>query len=250
MSDPPLPSSSSLSSRKKSRVSGTNVSKKLLMELQAVIAFACYDSPSITGAGASMTEVTMEQLMTKLCFGDGNDDDIICYVDQFLYGVNRFQGLFVSSSGVLPSSSAVDVPAGTSTVDAAVELSIPPMLHRQGKMHIFVGKGSIEKALLRKKAPANETPISGRTLLRLAKEVLCNCKKLQALVTANNSPYKDSESGPSGSNWEDYIQWCLQAMCKAESNEVGKYYNCASKCSFALIKISTTNNIGSFLLHS
>jgi hypothetical protein len=97
------------------------------------------------------------------------------------------------------------------------------MLHQQGKMHIFVGKGSIEKALLCRKAPTNETPISGRTLLRLAKEVLCNGKKLQAIVTANNLPYKDGNSGPSGTNWEDYIQWCLKAMYNAESaNEVGK----------------------------
>jgi hypothetical protein len=73
MSDPPLPSSSNVG-RKKSRTSGTNVSKKLLMELQSVIAFACYDSPSITGAGVSMTEAAMEQLMTKLCFGNGNDE--------------------------------------------------------------------------------------------------------------------------------------------------------------------------------
>jgi hypothetical protein len=41
------------------------VSKKLLMELQSVIALACYDSPSITGAGVSMTEAAIEQLMTK-----------------------------------------------------------------------------------------------------------------------------------------------------------------------------------------
>jgi hypothetical protein len=35
------------------------------MELQSVIALACYDSPSITGAGVSMTEAAIEQLMTK-----------------------------------------------------------------------------------------------------------------------------------------------------------------------------------------
>jgi hypothetical protein len=69
-----------------------------------------------------------------------------------------------------------------------------------------VGKGLIEKALFCGKAPANETLISGRTLLRLAKGVLRNCKKLQALVAANGSPYKDIDSGgPSGSYWEDYI---------------------------------------------
>ncbi|KAI2507314.1 hypothetical protein MHU86_7150 [Fragilaria crotonensis] len=182
MSDPPLPSSST-QSRKKSRVSGTNVSKKLLMELQAVIAFACYDSPSITGAGVSMTEATMEQVMTKLCFGNNcsDEDDTICYVDQFLHGLNRFQGLFASSASPTSSAAPLDKPAvGASSIGGDTELSIPPMLHRQGKMHIL-WKGSIERVLSRK-APANETPISGRTLLRLAKEVLCNCKKLQAIV--------------------------------------------------------------------
>jgi hypothetical protein len=125
-----LPPGSTLSncninnSRKKSRTtgSGTNVSKKLLMELQSVIAFACYDSPSITGAGVSMTEAAMKQLMTKLCFGNDNDEETICYVDQFLYGLNRFQGLFVFSA--LPSSAAVDKTVGTSTTGADLELSI------------------------------------------------------------------------------------------------------------------------------
>jgi hypothetical protein len=180
------------------------------MELQALITFgACYNSPSITGAWWSMIEATMEQLMTKLCFGDDNNDDTICFVDQFLCGVNRFQGLFVS---LLAPSFDGNTTLGDAAAD--MELTIPPMLHRQGKIHIFVGKGSIDKALLCRKAPAKETPISGsRTLLRLAKEVLCNCKKLQALATANVSPYKDIDSGgPSGSNWEDYIRWCLQAI--------------------------------------
>jgi hypothetical protein len=141
------------------------------MELQSVIAFACYDSPSaITGAGVSMTEAAMEQLLKKPCFGNGTVEETICYVDQFLYGLNRFQGLFVSSA--LPSSAAVDKTLGTSTTGAGLELSIPLTLHRQGKVHIFVGKGSIEKALLCRKAPANETPISVRTLLRSCKPLL------------------------------------------------------------------------------
>jgi hypothetical protein len=87
------------------------------MQLQSVITFACYDSPSITGAGVSMTEAAMEQLMTKkLCFGNGNDEETIHYVEQFLYGLNRFQGLFVSSA--LPSSSA--------TVDKTVLGKVQP----------------------------------------------------------------------------------------------------------------------------
>jgi hypothetical protein len=72
MSDPPL-AATSFSRKNKSRNGGTNVSKKLLMEFQALIAYACYDSPSISGAGVSMTESMMEKLMMKLCFGEDNE---------------------------------------------------------------------------------------------------------------------------------------------------------------------------------
>jgi hypothetical protein len=37
---------------------GTNVSKMFLMKFQALIAFACYNSPSIAGGGFAMTEST------------------------------------------------------------------------------------------------------------------------------------------------------------------------------------------------
>ncbi|KAI2500247.1 hypothetical protein MHU86_14254 [Fragilaria crotonensis] len=147
--------------------------------------------------------------MTKLCFGDDTDTNTISYVDQFLHGLNRFKGLFSNFSptgdgGALGKMSTV--------------LSIPPLLHRQGAaVHVFIGEGSIERAFLCSKSLANQTtPITGRTLLRLAKEVLCNCKKMQALVTRRDSPYKDMHYIPSGTNWEDYIKWCLSAMYKAE----------------------------------
>jgi hypothetical protein len=55
-------------SRKK-RSAGTNVNQKLLTEFQALIAFACYDSPLIIHGG-SMRESTMETIMEKHCFGD------------------------------------------------------------------------------------------------------------------------------------------------------------------------------------
>ena len=54
--------------------SDTDVMKKLLAEFQGLIAFACYDSPSISQGGTSMTELVMEHLMAKLCFGDKNGD--------------------------------------------------------------------------------------------------------------------------------------------------------------------------------
>ena len=97
-------------------------------------------------------------------------------------------------------------------------LSIPPLLHRQGAVHIFVGNGSIEKGqrICSKALTNDEDHITGRTMLRHAKDVLRNCKKMQALVTRRDSPYKDVNYIPSGTNWEDYIEWCLQAMYKAE----------------------------------
>jgi hypothetical protein len=191
MSDPPS-APASLTGKKKSRNGGTNASKKLLLEFQALIAYACYDSPSISGAGVSMTESMMEKLMTKLCFGDDNDDDeMVCYVDQFLLGVNKFKGLYAGP----PPLTEVD--AG---VPSELVLCVPSCLHRQGKIHIFVGDGSIEKRLLSQKSLTNETGITGRTMLRLAKEVLANCKKMNAIVMSSESPYKDFRSFTSGTN--------------------------------------------------
>ena len=62
MSDPP-PDAALLGGKAKKtcRNGGTNVSKKLLMEFQALIAFCCYDSPSIAGGGVAMTESSLHR---------------------------------------------------------------------------------------------------------------------------------------------------------------------------------------------
>ena len=76
---------------------GTKVTKKLMTEMQALIAFACYDSPTIAQGGAdSMTENTIAETMAVLYFG-GDDPEIISYLDQFIKGLHRFTGLFTSS---------------------------------------------------------------------------------------------------------------------------------------------------------
>jgi hypothetical protein len=196
---------SSLNKRQdRTRRADTNVTKKLLAEFQGLIAFACYDSPSISQGGTSMTETVMEHLMAKLCFGEKNGNpDVMCYEDQFLAGLNKFQGLFTD-----------DVDSRAS--NGATVLTMLPSLHRQSSINIYVGEGSIEKGLLARKSLLNATAtISGRTLLRLAKEVLCNCKKMMALVMARDSPYKDG-CFPSGTNWDDYAKWCLVAFHKSE----------------------------------
>ena len=113
-----------------------------------------------------MTETIMEHLMAKLCFGDKNGDpDVMCYEDQFIGGLYKFQRLFND-----------DVDSRAS--NGATVLTMLPSLHRQSSINIYVGEGSIEKGLLARKSLLNATAaISGRTLLRLAKEVLCKCKR-------------------------------------------------------------------------
>ena len=107
----------------------TNVNKKLLMECQATIGYACYDGPSITRGGASMTEASMENIMMKHCFGDESPDadpDIVCYVDRFLLGLNKFQGLYTVSA--LQTSTATP---GPMFGDSSMLLTMLPTIHCQ-----------------------------------------------------------------------------------------------------------------------
>jgi hypothetical protein len=74
----------------------TNMSCGLLKELHALIAFACYDSPSLIKQGASLSEGAIENVMTSIFYGNdknGADSDLITYVDQFMLGLNKFKGL-------------------------------------------------------------------------------------------------------------------------------------------------------------
>jgi hypothetical protein len=197
-------------SKKKKASDNSNVNQKLLTEFQSLIAYACYDSPSIAGRGESLTESMIEKLMSKLCFGSGyevqenedqDDDEIICYLDQFISGLNKFEGLYTNTVDTGPNGDVL--------------LTIPPSLHRQGSITLYVGHGSIERKRLSRKTVTSDHPITGRTLLRLAKEVLANCKKMMALVKSPSSPYKDGNF-PSGTNWDDYAKWCLDSMYRQD----------------------------------
>ena len=153
---------SSTTTRNKVGTGGTCLSKKFLTEVQALIAFASYDSRFITGGGASMTESMIERLMVQLCFGNEEepDEEALCYVDQFLCGLNKFQGLYTATT-----------PEQHPEAGGEVLLSMLPILHQQGSIQIFVGEGSIEKHLLLRKSLVNRSAIiTGRTSLRLAKE--------------------------------------------------------------------------------
>ena len=119
---------------------GTNVTKKLMTEMQALIAFLCYDSPAIAH---SMTENLMADSMTDLYFG-GDDPEAIRYLDHFINGLHRFTGLFTSSE---PDKFGQTVQ------------SMPQKLHRHGGLNIFVGPTSITKELISKMNLANSKKI-------------------------------------------------------------------------------------------
>ncbi|KAI2503001.1 hypothetical protein MHU86_11428 [Fragilaria crotonensis] len=99
---------------------------------------------------------------------------------------------------------------------------------------IFYGEGSIDKAILSQKSLLLVgEKISGRTLYRNAKTVLwCNCKKMMAIVKGKGSIYRDGKF-PSGTNWEDYILWCLIDMgmeChRAEAEKIDSVVVVATK---------------------
>ena len=213
----PRPAEAGNSARKaKTTRSKTNVPARQLAEFQALIAYACYDSPSIACGGLSMTDLEQARVMTNLCFGNMQDNpEIMCYVDQFLHGLNKFHGLFTTS--------AIDIQPGiSSNAPSKMLLTMIPILHQLGReVNLYVGEGSIEKSLLIGKTvgiSGSTNDVTGRTLLRVAKSVLCNCKKMTAIVTASDSPYKDG-TFPSGTNWDDYAMWCLAAMKKAVARE-------------------------------
>ncbi|KAI2499569.1 hypothetical protein MHU86_14930 [Fragilaria crotonensis] len=157
----------------------TNISGGLQKEIQALIAYACYDSPSLIRRGGSLGESAIKNKMTSIFYGEGTngaDPNLITYDDQFLLGLNKFKGLYtqsVQAAGGGPTSSTGEV-----------ILLIPAFLHRHKKLFIYVGE-----------------------------TVLCNCKKMMAIVTRKGSPYRDGKF-PSGTNWEDYILWCLIEMGK------------------------------------
>lgn len=82
-----------------SKTNKSNVRAPLLTEFQAAIAYACYDSPALLCGATSMTETQQGTKITDLFFGNSNDNpDFLCYVDQFLHGLNKFHGLYTTSS--------------------------------------------------------------------------------------------------------------------------------------------------------
>ena len=175
------------------------------MEIQYLLAFRCYDSPSIIQRGESMNESHLWSTMYDLYYGAKDDDpETLCYLDQCINGLHQFQGLFVNAKD--PDEYG------------RIVLTMQQKLHRIGGAHIFDGPGSITREIVSQTNFTNTARISGASLLAKAKAVVKTCKKMTAIVTASGSPYRDG-SFPSGTNWDDYIKWCLVEMQKEFDRE-------------------------------
>jgi hypothetical protein len=159
-----------------SKAKKSNVRASLLTEFQAAIAYACYDSPSLLCGATSMTDAQQYNVIADLFLGNSETNpDSLCFVDQFLHGLNKFHGLFTTSS--------VEVQPGVSDdQQPPMLLTMLPMLNQKGHAaNIFVGKRSIERSLLiGKTVGATVTHVTGRTLLCAANDVLCSCKKMMS----------------------------------------------------------------------
>ena len=112
-----------------SKTNKSNVPTPLLTELQAAISFVCYDSPELLCGHTSMTEAQQYKKMSEMFRGEGVEDNPnnMCLVDQFLHGLDRFQGLFTTSivdiqPGVVPHRKG---PPG-------ILLTLIPVLHQKG----------------------------------------------------------------------------------------------------------------------
>ena len=183
--------------RKRLRFNG---SKRLQSEMQATIAFACYDNDEVLKDGKGMNKKAQKKKIVELYMPSVPEDKVrMCFVDQFLKGANQFKGLFQCNS----------------EEDTEKPLTILYELHRDEGSNIFVGEdgGGITRSLLTSKNLTNPQDISGETLYRHAKEVEANCKKALALCLKPDSPWKDFDGHyPSGKTWFDYIEWLRVEM--------------------------------------
>ena len=136
--------------------------KRMQVEMQATIAFACYDNNKVLKDGKGMSKKAQVQKILDLHMPLVPEDKVrMCFVDQFLKGSNQFKGLFQCNS----------------EDDTEQPLTIPHELHCEEGRNIFVGSEGIGQSLLTSKNLSNRQDISGETSYRHAKEVEANCKK-------------------------------------------------------------------------
>ena len=186
------------------------ISKRLQTELQALIAFSCYDSKEILQSGKSSKRQTIIDTLLCLYMPSSNDgDDYVSHIDQFLEGLGRFKCLFTKKEDSSDSDNGVP----------RSKLVLKECFHCVKGKELVVEHDCIDKSLLTRKNLTNYIDIKGDTLYRAAKEVEANCKKALAICLSEDSPYRNYNGTlPSGTNWEDYLVWLKGAMRSSGSN--------------------------------
>ena len=173
-----------------------HVTKKLQCELQATIAFACFDSDEVLRAGKSANNKMLMQIMSKLYFPSPNkDDNRISYTHLFLTGAQRFKALFEFAK-------KEDDPVHNNY------LVLPDQLHCQNNCVFAVDNSCISMSLLTRKNLTKPTDISGGTMLSHAKKDAANCTQALKFCLEEDSPYKNFDGTfPSGTNYFHYLEW-------------------------------------------
>lgn len=85
-----------------------HVSKTLQTELQAMIAFVCYDSNELRDSGKTMKKDVLAQKLYDLYMPpNSKKDNRLRMIEMFLIGSGKFKGLFYCIDGVSTPNSLV-----------------------------------------------------------------------------------------------------------------------------------------------
>ena len=147
---PDQPSTSSQCSSKRHKPNNKNVSKKLQTELQALIAYGCYDSDQVLKAGDSTTKKDIIQQIRDLFMPKIDNEDSLSHVESFLEGKGKYCHLFDRLNNDGDSSDVV--------------LTIPENMHCMVGKTVTLGAGGVDKSLLTRKNLLNYVDISADSL--------------------------------------------------------------------------------------
>ena len=188
-------------SKRSRKPSYLNVSKKLQIELQSLLAYACYDSDEMLNSGKSLRKAELINLLEEMYQpSTRKNNKRICEVDKFLLGLEKYEFFFERKNE-----------DGT--------LIIPEVFHRMSGKEIFVGKTCVSRSLLTSKSLIESIDIKAERLWQHAQNVSKNMKKALSICMDSTSPYKDFEgSFESGKNWNDYADWIRLKMYESEND--------------------------------
>ena len=196
------------------KTKNTKYTKRLQTELQSVVAYACYDSDKILTSGKTMKKAHICDLLYDMYMPPPGKkkSDRMSYVDMFLEGVGKFEGLWNMEEGKKNGEMLI----------------LSPIMHTLDD-EMFVGENCISRSLMTRKKLTNNVDIKKERLLIHAKDVEANCTKALRLCLTKDSPYKDYYSNnatfPSGENWFDYSKWIRKEIHKIITKHGGTNFS-------------------------